>query len=81
MDHKELNKEEMEQVAGGQMFGKIWKGIKGVKKEPCPKNNGNPHDYVSTGVEKEESYLVFWSKHYKEYKCSHCGKILMVHEN
>ena len=77
----ELQPEEMERVAGGDTYGKIWKNVKMVKKEPCPNNNGKPHNYVPTGAEKEESYLVLWSKHMKEYKCSHCGKTLWVHED
>ena len=31
------------------------------------------HDWVRTGREKDDSYFIFWTRRYVEYKCTRCG--------
>ena len=33
------------------------------------------HDWVRTGKEAEVPFLIFWTKHQREYRCSKCGKV------
>ena len=39
------------------------------------------HQWVKTGKEAEATFLVFWSKHQKQYQCAKCGKIKWVNED
>ena len=36
------------------------------------------HDWVKTGNHKEDSFLVFWTNGYDEYKCFKCGNTKWV---
>ena len=73
MEKRELNKEEMEKAAGGNHHDFLQ--FKSTGKDSCDVSPDGKHDYVFTGVEKEEPLFYFWSKHMKQYKCSHCGKM------
>ena len=39
------------------------------------------HEWVKTGREAEAPYLVFWTKHQKQYICSKCGKTKWENED
>ncbi len=39
------------------------------------------HEWVRTGREAEVPFLVFWSKHQKQYVCTKCGKIKWENED
>lgn len=39
------------------------------------------HEWVRTGREAEAPFLVFWTKHQKQYRCAKCGKIKWLNED
>jgi len=39
------------------------------------------HEWVRTGREAETPFLVFWSKHQKQYVCTKCGKLKWENED
>ena len=58
-DMQPLNDDDLEDVAGGELGG---------SGDSCN------HNFVYTGAEKDESYYIFWTAHYKEKKCTKCGQ-------
>ena len=39
------------------------------------------HEWVKTGKEAEAPFMVFWTKHQKQYVCAKCGKIKWENED
>ena len=39
------------------------------------------HQWVRTGREAEAPFMVFWTKHQKQYVCTKCGKLKWENED
>ena len=39
------------------------------------------HNWVRTGREAEVPFMVFWSRHQKQYQCTKCGRKKWVNED
>ena len=39
------------------------------------------HEWVKTGREAEVPFMVFWTRHQKQYRCNKCGRIKWVNED
>ena len=74
----EISEEALEIVSGGTKPGEEY--IQAEDEECC---GGNPengrHEWVKTGNHKEESFFVFWTKGFDEYRCTKCGATKWVH--
>ena len=65
---KELNPEELDQVAGG-----IRRGARS--------GSHCQHEHKTrTGNEKEDSFFIFWSRHKYEYYCQDCEQNIWLTE-
>ena len=67
-EKKELNPEELDQVAGGRR-----------RKDGLGPRCQHEHK-TRTGNEKEDSFFIFWSRHKYEYHCQDCGQNIWLTE-
>lgn len=75
---KMIGEEELVNVCGGTHVSEEY--VLDQDEEFCGGmyENGR-HEWVRTGNHKEESFLIFWTKGYDEYKCVKCGATKWVH--
>ena len=77
-NESELATEKMNEVQGG-------KGGISIPSKPIADTLRSlvcgGHEWVKTGREAEAPFLVFWTKHQKQYMCAKCGKIKWENED
>lgn len=69
---KKIGEEELEKVVGGMCPGDEYITEEEVEYCDGAYENGR-HEWVRTGNHKEESFFIFWTKGFDEYRCVKCG--------
>lgn len=78
MNRIELTLDELDEVIAGKGYINIPSGpiVDIISSLVC-----GGHNWVKTGREAEVPFMIFWSRHQKQYQCTKCGQKKWVHED